>query len=297
LNPQLANDVMLRLQANQSAHSRLDLNSIIQNHFFDVSNKRYRIVWSKNMITAAGVSKIKRKNADAELFIHFRDGEEERHDNTRWMRKILESLYAKGGRAKESVEDFVYLTLVHEASEIHQRKQAETLVPNVKDEIRAEIEEAKAYFSLSMERRKALKQLYKLLDDTNSRHKSTYSCELDIFESVGEEKLGSIEGLMKLIHFVLVMPDYVKEAIRYPDERTRFQLAKSLFIDVLHDFAGSGSADRWVREVESLGTFAGSPVKYNYTSNSAALSQQAEEIFCTAARIIETLKVENPEPG
>ena len=288
---------MGRLKANQSAHSRLDLHSVIYNHFFDPANDRYRFVWSKHMITAAGVSKIRLKGAEAELFLHFRDGEEERNDNPRWMRQILESLYAKGGRGKESVEDFVYLTLVHEASEIHQRKQAETLSPDIKAEIRAEIEEAKAFLSLPSERRNVLKRLYKMLDETNARHKNTFSRELDLFESIGEEKLGTIEGFLVLINFILEMPDYLKEAARYPDERTRFQLSKSLFIDVLHDFASSSKADVWVRVVEHSGVFGGEPVKYNYSKNSEALSQQAEEIFCAAARVIETLKGENPEPG
>ena len=297
LRPSFVTAVMDRLKANQLVHSRLNLDSIIRNHFFDPSKDRYRIVWSKNMITSAGVSKIQRKGAEAELFLHLRDGEEERNDNQRWMRQILESLYAKGGRAKESVEDFVYLTLVHEASEIHQRKQAETLTPNIKAEIRAEIEEAKAYFSFPSERRKTLKQLYKMLDETYARRGRTYSRELDLFESIGEENLGTIEGVLALIEFILEMPDYAKESNLYPDDRSRFQLARNLFVDILHDFAGSSRADKWVRDVESSGTFASQSVKYNYTENSKALSKQAEEIFSAAARIIETLRRENSRPS
>ena len=296
LQPSLVKVVMDRLKANQLVHSRLNLYSIIYNHFFDPSNDRYRIVWSKNMITAAGVSKIQRKGAEAELVLHLRDGKEERNGDQRWMRQVLESLYAKGGRAKDVVEDFVYLTLVHEASEIHQRKQAETLIPAIKAEIRAEIEEAKAYFSFPEARRKMLKQLYKLLDETDNPRKKSYSRELDLFESIGEETLGTIEGLLALIEFILGMPDYAKESNRYHDETTRLQLAKSLYVDILHDFASSTKADKWVRDVESSGTFAGQPVKYNYTENSKALSEQAEEIFSAAARIIETLKGESSEP-
>ena len=297
VRPSLVKAVMDRLKANQVVHSRLNLDTIIFNHFLDPSNDRCRIVWSKNMITSAGVSKIQRKGAEAELVLHLRDGEEERNDNQRWMRQILEGLYAKGGRAKESVEDFLYLTLVHEASEIHQRKQAETLIPDIKAEIRAEIEEAKAYFSFPAERRKLLKQLYKMLDETYDPRKKIYSRELDLFESIGEENLGTIEGLLALIEFVLGMPDYAKESNLYHDERTRFQLARSLFVDVLHDFASSSRADKWVRDVESSGTFTSQPVKYNYTENSEALSKQAEEILSAAARIIETLKGESSEPS
>ena len=296
LRPSLVKVVMDRLKANQLVHSRINLTSIIYNHFFDSSNDRYRIVWSKNMITSAGVSKIQRKGAEAELVLHLRDGKEERNGDQRWMRQILESLYAKGGRAKDAVEDFVYLTLVHEASEIHQRKQAETLIPAIKAEIRAEIEEAKAYFSFPTARRKMLKQLYKVLDETDNPRKKSYSRELDLFESIGEENLGTVEGLLALIKFILGMPDYAKESNRYPDERTRLQLAKSLYVDILHDFAGSTKADKWVRDVESSGTFASQPVQYNYTENSKALSEQAEEIFSAAARIIETLKGESSEP-
>ena len=297
VRPSLVKAVMDRLKANQVVHSRLNLDTIIFNHFLDPSNDRCRIVWSKNMITSAGVSKIQRKGAEAELVLHLRDGEEERNDNQRWMRQILEGLYAKGGRAKESVEDFLYLTLVHEASEIHQRKQAETLIPDIKAEIRAEIEEAKAYFSFPAERRKLLKQLYKMLDETYDPRKKIYSRELDLFESIGEENLGTIEGLLALIEFVLGMPDYAKESNLYHDERTRLQLARSLFVDVLHDFASSSRADKWVRDVESSGTFTSQPVKYNYTENSEALSKQAEEILSAAARIIETLKGESSEPS
>jgi hypothetical protein len=79
------------------------------------------------MITSAGVSRIQRKGAEAELVLHLRDGEEERGDHQRWMRQILEGPYSRGDRAQESVADFLYLTLAHEASEIHQRKHAETL--------------------------------------------------------------------------------------------------------------------------------------------------------------------------
>ena len=287
---------MDRLKANQLVHSRLNLDSIIHKHFFAQSNDRYRIVWSKNMITSAGVSKIQRKGGKAELVLHLRDGEEERNDKQRWMRQILEGLYAKGKRAKESVEDFLYLTLVHEASEIHERKQAETLIPNMKAEIRAEIEEAKAYFSFPTERRKMLKQLYKMLDETYDPSKKIYSRELDLFESIGEENLGTIEGLLALIEFVLGLPDYAKESSLYHDDRTRLQLAKSLYVDILHNFAGSSRADKWVIDVESSGTFTSQAVKYVYTENSKALSEQAQEIFSAAARIIDTLKGANSEP-
>lgn len=289
LNPVLVQTVMDRLKATQAAHSRLNLHAIIQSHFFDSSKNRYRIVWSKNMITAAGVSRLLRKDGKPELFLHFRDGEEECHDNNRWMRQILEALYAKGGRASESVEDFVYLTLVHEASEIHQRKKAETLIPGVKPEIRAEIEEAKAYFALPAERKRTLHQLYKMLDETNLRLKKIFSRELELFESIGESKLGTIEGLLTFIDFVVEMPDYTRELIYYPDHRTRFQLAKSLFIDVLHDFASSNNTDKWVRSVENAGAFASEPVTFKNTANSKALSAQAEEILNGAARILETL--------
>jgi len=288
---------MERLQADQLGHSRLSLDSIIHKNLFDTSKDRYRIVWSKNMITAAGVSKIQRKGVEAELVLHLRDGEEERNDKPRWMRQILEGLYAKGGRARESVEDFLYLTLVHEASEIHQRKRADTLGPASKAEVRAEIEEAKAYFSLPPERRKALRQLYGLLDETVGRRERAYSGELDLFESIGEEKLGTIAGLLALIDFVLAMPDYVKESSYYPDERTRLQLARSLFVDVLHDFASSSKTDSWVREVERTNAFAGQPVKYDYTEKSKALSNQAEEVFSAAVRILEKLKEEGADPS
>lgn len=296
LRPSLVKVVMDRLKANQLVHSRLNLDSIIHKHFFAQSNDRYRIVWSKIMITSAGVSKIQRKGGKAELVLHLRDGEEERNDKQRWMRQILEGLYAKGKRAKESVEDFLYLTLVHEASEIHERKQAETLIPNMKAEIRAEIEEAKAYFSFPTERRKMLKQLYKMLDETYDPSKKIYSRELDLFESIGEENLGTIEGLLALIEFVLGLPDYAKESSLYHDDRTRLQLAKSLYVDILHNFAGSSRADKWVIDVESSGTFTSQAVKYVYTKNSKALSEQAQEIFSAAARIIDTLKGANSEP-
>lgn len=289
--------VLERLKANQLDHSRLKLGSIIDDHFLDASNNRYRIVWSKNMITAAGVSKIQRKGAEPELVLHLRDGEEERGNSPRWMRQILEGLAAKGGRARETVEDFFYLTLVHEASEIHQRKKGETLVPNIKAEIRAEIEEAKAYFSLPAERRKALLQLYRLLDETKHPRKKTYSCELELFDSIGEENLGTIEGLLAFIEFIVQMPDYAKEAMIYHDDRTRLQLAKSLFVDILHDFASSSRVDKWVRAVERSGTFAHQAVSYRITDNSKALSLEAEEVLCAAARILETLPVDGAEPS
>lgn len=294
--PSLVKAVMGRLKANQSLHSRLNLDTIIHSHFFNSANERYRIVWSKNMITAAGVSKIQRKGGQTELVLHLRDGEEESGDNELWMRHILENLYAKGSRAKDSVEDFLYLTLVHEASEIHQRKQAETLNPDIKAEIRAEIEEAKAYFSLPAERRSMLRRLYEKLDLTAHSSKKAYSCELDLFDSIGEEALGTIEGIMGLIEFVLAMPDYEKESKIYPDERTKLQLARSLFVDILHDFASSSKADKWVRAVEGADAFAGQAVKYNYTNNSSSLSEQAEEVLLAAASSIAALRVESDEP-
>lgn len=297
LLPSLVKVVMGHLKANQLVHSRLNLDTVIYNHFFNPANDRYRIVWSKNMITSAGVSKIQRKGAAAELVLHLRDGEEESGDKQRWMRQIVESLYSKGGRGKQAVEDFLYLILVHEASEIHQRKQAETLVPDVKAEIRAELEEAKAYFSFTKERRSMLRQLYKMLDGTYDRRPTIYSSELDLFESIGEENLGTIEGLLSLIDYVLAAPDYAKEAKIYPDERTKLQLARSLFVDILHDFASSSKTDKWVRAVEGADAFAGQPVKYNYTENSKALSTQAEEALSAAASSIASLRVEGPDPS
>ncbi|NKB33468.1 MAG: hypothetical protein GKR91_10260 [Pseudomonadales bacterium] len=297
LKPSIMTAVINRLNANQQSHTRINLNAIIYNNFFDHANGRYRVVWSKNMITSAGVSKIQRKGAEPEMVLHLRDGEEERNENNRWMRKIIENLFAKGSRPQESVEDFLYLTLVHEASEIHLRKQAETLEPDIKAEVRAEIEEAKAYFSFPKEKRKILLQLYKMLDETADPRKKIFSRELELFESIGAENIGTISGLLTLIDFVLEMPDYVKESNLYNDERTRLQLARSLFVDILHDFAGSSRADSWVREVENSEIFSSEPVKYNYTKNSKALSEQAEEIFCVAARTIETLKVKSSEPN
>lgn len=287
---------MGRLKANQQIHTSLNVDTIIHNHFFNSANDRYRIVWSKNMISSAGVSKIQKKGGEQELVLHLRDGEEERGGNERWMRQILEGLYSKGDRAKESVEDFLYLTLVHEGSEIHQRKQAETLTPDIKAEIRSQIEEAKAYFSLPMERRSMLKRLLELLDHTSPSTKKAYSGENELFDSIGEDKLGTIEGLLTLIDFVLTMPDYQKEAKVYPDERTRLQLARSLFVDILHDFASANNADKWVRAVESIDAFSGQPVKYSYTESAATLSQQAEEALSAAARSLEGLRVDSAEP-
>ncbi|MEQ8315312.1 MAG: pentapeptide repeat-containing protein [Gammaproteobacteria bacterium] len=292
---EIIDPAMTLLKERLSGHSRLDLYSIIHHHLFDQSKSRYRMVWSKNMITAAGVSAIKTKNAADELVLHFRDGEEERKDDKRWMRQILQSLHKKGGRVKEAVEDFVYLTLVHEASEIHQRKQAETLLPDIKAEIRAEIEEAKAYFSLPGSRRKVLQQLYKLLDETTDPRLKVFTGELEVFESIGEERLGSIEGLLTLIEFVVGTPDYAREANIYHDERTRLQLARSLFVDVLHDFAGASRADKWVMEVEKQGAFGEGPVKFKTTENSAALSEEAAETLVSAANLLKSLKVGDAE--
>lgn len=296
LKPALVKGVVSRLKADQHRHTRLDLESIIHTRLFEPSNDRYRVVWSTNMITSAGVSKIKRKSAEAEFVLHLRDGEEERTGSQPYMRQIIESLYAKGGRAQESIEDFLYLILVHEASEIHQRDQAETLAPNIKAEIRALIEEAKAYFALPPQRRKSLGQLYKLLDGTTNPGLQLYSRVLNLFESIGQRNFGTIESLLALIDFVLTTPDYAREAKRYFDDRTKLQLAKSLYVDVLHDFAGSSRADDWVRDVEVTGAFSESVVTFNYTDNSKALSAQAEEIFLTAARTLETLRQEDSEP-
>lgn len=295
VNPTMISAVMERLAATQHTHSRHDLNALLKQHLFDAANQRYRVVWSKNMITAAGVTRIKRKNGGEEVVLHLRDGEEERGENPRFQRKILEVLYAKGGRGKESVEDFIYLTLVHEASEIHQRMQEDTLQPNIKSEIRAMIEEAKAYFAMTQEKRKALKQLYKLLDETDSRGKRLYSTELELFDKIREEGLGTIEGLYSFIEFVVQTPDYQKESRMYHDERTRLQLARSLFVDVLHDFAGGSRADRWVRRIEHAGTFSQRPVTFKYTDNSAALSKQAHDVLVSAAKSLATLRPEGDD--
>jgi uncharacterized protein YjbI with pentapeptide repeats len=93
------------------------------------------------------------------------------------------------------------------------------------------------------------------------------------------------------------MPDYEKESRVYNDERTRLQLARSLFVDILHDFAGSNKIDNWVREVENAEIFSDHPVKFNYTKNSSDLSEQSAEVFSAAARTLETLKSEDSEPG
>lgn len=296
LRSALVQAVIERLKEEQRVHTRLSLDTIVHNHFFDAAKQRYRIVWSKNMISAAGVSRIKKKGGGTELVLHVRDGEEERNDKPRWMRQVLERLYAKEGRARESVEDFLYLILVHEASEIHQRKKAETLTPSIKAEIRAEIETAKAYFSLSPPRRKALMQMCQVLDETYGPRGKIYSRELELFESIGEEELGTISGLLRLIEFIVDMPDYAKEAKVYHDDRTRLQLARSLFVDILHDFASSSKTDKWVRAVEVSGVFDDQPASYEYTENSKTLSAKAEETFKAAARIIRGLQDERPDP-
>ncbi len=294
VNSELVDGVYERLKENQTSHSRLNLAAILQQHFFDSESQRLRVVWSKHMITSAGVSKLKVKGQQ-QLFLHFRDGEEERKDNQRWMRQVLENLYKKGGRVQEAVEDFLYLTFVHEASELQQRKTTDTLAPDIKAEVRAEIEEAKAYFSLPPERRKILKQLYEMLDATDDPRKKIFSKELELFEEIGQFSLGTIDGLLELIKFVVETPDYARESNLYHDDRTRLQLARSLFVDILHDFSGSTRADAWVRTIESAGLFAEQPVSFNYSENSAALSEKAEEVLCSAARTLETLRVEESE--
>jgi len=64
LNPSLVNAVIDRLKAHQQLHSRLDQHAIIHENLFDPTRNRYRIVWSKNMITSAGVSEVHRKGAE-----------------------------------------------------------------------------------------------------------------------------------------------------------------------------------------------------------------------------------------
>lgn len=287
--------VVARLKADQHRHTRLDLHSIIHTQLFEPSNDRYRIVWSKDMITSAGVEKIKRKNAEEQLVLHIRDGKEERVGSQPYMRQILESLYDKGGRGQESVEDFLYLILVHEASEIHQRNQADTLSPNIKAEIRAMIEEAKAYFALPTKRRESISQLYKLLDGTTNPNNQAYSRVINRFENIGQRNFGTIESLLSLIEFVLATSDYAKEAKRYFDDRSKLQLAKSLYVDILHDFAGSSRSDDWIREVENAGIFSDTVVSFKYTDNSKALSAQSEPIFLSAARTLSTLRQEYPD--
>ena len=294
VKPALIQSAVDRLAENQSQHTRLDLRAIIHNKLFDATKNRYRVLWSKNMITSAGVSSVKSKSG-TELVLHLRDGEDERGNNERWMRLVLESLYRKEGKARQAVEDFIYLTLVHEASEIHQRKKDDTLKPDIKAEIRAEIEAAKAYFSLPPERRKILKQVYQRLDESAAPGSKAYSQELDLFGKIGEENLGSIDGLLAMIEFVASTPDYARESNLYPDERTRLQLARSLFVDVLHDFAGASKADRWIREFERSGVFEGKPAQFDYTEHAAELSKQAEEVLKSAARALEALKVSGVE--
>ncbi|MCG8414214.1 MAG: hypothetical protein MI746_08340, partial [Pseudomonadales bacterium] len=295
VRPTLVDDAVARLKVQQQEHTRLDLAAVLHNYLFDAKNERYRVVWSKNMITAAGVSSIQGKGGTSELVLHLRDGDEERRERKRWMRQVLESLYKKGGRVKEAVEDFIYLTLVHEASEIQQRKAAETLAPDIKAEIRAEIEEARAYFSLPEERRKVLLQLYQLLDETDDPRLKVFSKELELFESIGEENLGTIDGLLAMIEFVVGTPDYAREANLYHDERTRLQLARSLFVDILHDFAGASRADKWVRKIEHANAFGGEPVVFNYNERASSLSKEAEGVLSSAARVLATLKVGDAE--
>ena len=171
----------------------------------------------------------------------------------------------------------------------------ETLTPDIKAEIRAEIEEAKAYFSLPADRRKILKQMYEMLDATDDPRKKVFSRELELFESIGQHNLGTIDGLLALIEFVVETPDYVRESKLYHDERTRLQLARSLFVDILHDFSGSARADSWVRKIEAENVFANDPVTFNYTASSAKLSEKAEDVLKSAARTLETLRVEESE--
>ena len=71
VKPALVDGVIKRLQDNQQSHSRLDLHSIVVNHFYDLAKERYRIVWSKNMITSAGVSLVRTKGG-SELVIALR---------------------------------------------------------------------------------------------------------------------------------------------------------------------------------------------------------------------------------
>ena len=105
VNSSLVSTVIERLKTHQTEHSRIDLAAVLQHSLFDEANNRYRIIWSRHMITSAGVGHIKVKGQQ-QLVLHLRDGEEERKENQRWMRQILENLYKKGGRAQESVRRF-----------------------------------------------------------------------------------------------------------------------------------------------------------------------------------------------
>ncbi len=50
--------VIDRLKSGQLHHTRLDLHSIIINHFYDAGKDRSGLVWSKYMISSVGVSYI-----------------------------------------------------------------------------------------------------------------------------------------------------------------------------------------------------------------------------------------------
>ena len=58
VKPGIVLPVIDRLKSGQLHHTRLDLHSIIINHFYDAGKDRSGLVWSKYMISSVGVSYI-----------------------------------------------------------------------------------------------------------------------------------------------------------------------------------------------------------------------------------------------
>ena len=58
VKPSIVLPVIDRLKSGQLHHTRLDLHSIIINHFYDAGKDRSGLVWSKYMISSVGVSYI-----------------------------------------------------------------------------------------------------------------------------------------------------------------------------------------------------------------------------------------------
>ncbi len=172
-----------------------------------------QIYWANNLPSAAGIVEI-----EGITGLMFDPG----------MKSILKAeLLSKDKLRVMAVVNLFYLLLVHEAMEVSDRKENDTLRPNFLSEIKAVIAEAYAFSRLSLDENQALGRLYEKLD-AGKGHRG-FGLLWDLLNKFKGAAIECKAGLMALMDLLMIDPDYAG-AEKSPD-KIRAELKASHDVD------------------------------------------------------------------
>ncbi|MBU1864002.1 MAG: hypothetical protein KKH94_10090, partial [Candidatus Omnitrophica bacterium] len=160
----------------------------------------YEYAWVKNLPSAGGLYTGESIIGPATAFVVDND-----------VRNILETYYASGEPEKRgAVRDFVYLLLVHEATELAVRNSDETITPDLESELHALIAKARAYYALTDAKRSALCVLLTELDQNEPDVSDRFMPVIETIEQFDHETIVTEKGIEALLDLIIQDPDYNK---------------------------------------------------------------------------------------